>query len=164
MNSYTQVPARSSNKAMLLALLVILTTALTARAQTAQNYSIDWHKVAGGGGTSTGAGYSLSGTIGQHDAGGPLIGGNFSLTGGFWSFPTVQTPGAPSLGIAATSPTTLMVYWPSPSTGFNLQVNTDLRTARWAAPTETVQDNGTFRYIIIVNPAPGQKFYRLNHP
>jgi hypothetical protein len=147
-----------------LLIVVILTTALTAGAQSAQNYSINWYKIAGGGGTSTGAGYSLSGTIGQHDAGGPLIGGNFSLMGGFWALNAVQTSGAPSLGIVATSPNTLMVYWPSPSTGFNLQFNTDLRTARWAAPTETVQDNGTFRYIIIVSPSPGQKFYRLNHP
>jgi len=164
MNSNTQVSAPSTNWARLSVLLVLLTTALTAAAQSAPNYSIAWYKVAGGGGTSTSAVYSVSGTIGQHDAGGPLVGGNFSLTGGYWSFPTVQTPGAPSLGIVATSPNTLMVYWPSPSTGFNLQVNTDLTTARWATPAETVQDNGTFRYIIIVSPAPGQKFYRLIHP
>ena len=31
----------------------------------AQTYSIDWYKVAGGGGTSTGGVYSVSGTIGQ---------------------------------------------------------------------------------------------------
>jgi hypothetical protein len=36
----------------------------------AQPYSVDWHKVSGGGGTSTGGGFSISGTIGQHDAGG----------------------------------------------------------------------------------------------
>ena len=51
----------------------------------AQQYSIDWYKVAGGGGTSTGGVYSVSGTIGQHDAGGPMTGGNYSLTGGFWA-------------------------------------------------------------------------------
>jgi len=43
----------------------------------AQPYSIDWHKVSGGGGTSTGGVYSVSGTIGQHDAGGPMIGGAY---------------------------------------------------------------------------------------
>ena len=37
----------------------------------AQNYSIGWWKVAGGGDTSTNGQYSLSGTIGQHDASGP---------------------------------------------------------------------------------------------
>jgi hypothetical protein len=40
----------------------------------AQQYSIDWYKIAGGG-TSTGATYQVSGTIGQHDAGGPMTGG-----------------------------------------------------------------------------------------
>jgi hypothetical protein len=35
----------------------------------AQSYSIDWYKVSGGGGTSTGATYQVSGTIGQPDAG-----------------------------------------------------------------------------------------------
>ena len=41
--------------------------------------------------------YSVSGTIGQHDAGGPMTGGNYSLTGGFWALYAVQTPGAPCL-------------------------------------------------------------------
>jgi hypothetical protein len=143
-----------------LALLLFLSTALSARAQM---YSIDWYKVAGGGGTSTGDVYSVSGTIGQHDAGGPLTGGNFSLTGGFWSIYSVQTSGAPTLRIVLTSTNTAMVYWPSPSTGFNLQVNPDLTTASWTTPAETVQDNGTIKYII-VSPPTNKKFYRLDNP
>src|ERR1051326_8545441 len=43
-------------------------------------FSIDWYKVAGGGGTSTGGVYAVSGTIGQPDAGPTMSGGNFSLT------------------------------------------------------------------------------------
>src|SRR2546426_11713451 len=70
--------------------------ALSARAQ----YSIDWYTIDGGGGTSTGSVYSVSGTIGQLDAGGPLTSGQFSVTGGFWALPTaVQTPRAPLLSI-----------------------------------------------------------------
>lgn len=46
--------------------------------------SIPWYTVDGGGGTSTGGVYSLSGTIGQPDAG-VLSGGTFTLTGGFWA-------------------------------------------------------------------------------
>jgi hypothetical protein len=34
----------------------------------AQSYSIDWSTIDGGGGTSTGGVYSLSGSIGQPDA------------------------------------------------------------------------------------------------
>src|SRR5579859_151665 len=57
---------------------------LPAVGQT-QSYSIDWYKVSGGGGTSTGGVFSVNGTIGQHDAGQVLAGGDFSITGGFWS-------------------------------------------------------------------------------
>src|SRR6516225_9851940 len=77
----------------------------------AQPYSISWYKVAGGGGTSTGAVFSVSGTIGQHDAGTPMTGGNYSLTGGFWALiSVVQTPGAPTLYISH-SGNTVTVYW-----------------------------------------------------
>src|SRR5580765_2937247 len=52
----------------------------------AQTYAIDWFSIDGGGGTSSGGAFSLSGTIGQPDANPqPMSGGNFSLIGGFWS-------------------------------------------------------------------------------
>ena len=35
----------------------------------ALDYAIDWHTIDGGGGTSTGGVYAVSGTIGQPDAG-----------------------------------------------------------------------------------------------
>ena len=133
-----------------------------ALAVQAQDYSIDWHKVAGGGGTSTGGVYSVSGTLGQPDAGGPMTGGNYSLTGGFWSLYALQTAGAPALGIKFTN-NVAMVYWPSPSAGYNLQVNTNLATADWVTPAEAVQDDGTIRYIT-VNPPTGNRYYRLKSP
>ena len=127
----------------------------------AQQYSIDWFKIAGGGGlNSTGGVYSLSGTIGQHDAGGPMTGGNFSLTGGFWALYALQTPGAPLLRISLTSTNTALVYWPFPSTGFTLQQNTNLNTTNWVGVTETVTNNGAINFII-VNPPAGNRFYRL---
>jgi hypothetical protein len=129
----------------------------------AQNYSIDWYKVAGGSGTSTGGVYSVSGTIGQHDAGGPMTGGNYSLTGGFWALYAVQTPGAPVLSIKLTTTNTAMVYWTSPSTGYNLQMNTNLTTTNWVTPPESVTDNGTIKFII-VNPPSGNRFFRLSNP
>jgi hypothetical protein len=109
--------------------------------------SDDWHKAASSGGTSTGGVYTVSGTIGQHDAGEPMTGGNFSLTGGFWALYAVQTPGTPVLSIRLTTTNTAMVYWTSPSTGYNLQVNTNLATANWVTPAETVQDNDTIKFI-----------------
>lgn len=70
-----------------IAILSALVT-LSAYAQ----YSIDWYTIDGGGGTSTGGLYSISGTIGQPDAGETMTGGTYSLTGGFWSLVAVQTP------------------------------------------------------------------------
>lgn len=91
----------------------------------AQTYSIDWSTIDGGGGTSTGGVYSVSGTIGQPDAG-KMSGGNFTVDGGFWGIiAAVQTPGAPLLCIARTTTNTVAVFWPSPSTGWTLQQNTN---------------------------------------
>lgn len=48
------------------------------------DYSIKWYTVDGGGGTSSGGPYELSGTIGQPDAD-YLAGGDYELLGGFWT-------------------------------------------------------------------------------
>lgn len=58
--------------------------ALVATTSRAQNFTIDWFTIDGGGGTSTGGIYSVSGTIGQPDAG-TLSGGVYTLNGGFWN-------------------------------------------------------------------------------
>ena len=85
-----------------------------ATSALAQSYSIDWYKVAGGGGTSTGGVYSVSGTIGQHDAGEPMTGGQYSLTGGFWALiSVVQTPGLPNLTVTFVNPNSVKISWPN---------------------------------------------------
>ena len=90
-----------------------------------------------------------------------MSGGNFSLTDGFWGLLSVtRTPGAPLLKIFLTSTNTAVVSWPAPSTGFSLQQNSDLSTANWGTPTETINNNGTVSFII-VNPPVGNGFYRL---
>ncbi len=129
---------------------------------SAQSYSIDWSTIDGGGGTSTGGVYSVSGTIGQPDAG-VMSGGNYSLAGGFWSLVSaVQTPGAPLLSVWRTTTNTVVVSWPSPATGFALYQNTNVNTTNWVTPVETVYDNGTNKFII-VNPPAGNRFYRLHN-
>jgi hypothetical protein len=92
-----------------------------------------------------------------------MTGGNYSLTGGFWALYAVQTPGAPWLKIILTSTNTAVVFWPSPSTGWNLKQNVDLRTTNWATPPESITDDGTNKFII-VNPPAGNRFYRLHKP
>ena len=71
--------------------------------------------------------------------------------------------GAPSLTIFLTTTNTALVLWPSPSTGFALQQNTNLVTTNWVAVSEPIADNGTHKFII-VNPSAGKQFYRLKSP
>jgi hypothetical protein len=134
--------------------------AFTATVGHAQSYSIDWHKIAAGGGTSTGGVYQVSGTIGQHDAGTAMTGGNFSLTGGYWSLFAVQTPGAPFLTITR-SGNNAIISWSSPSTGFTLQTNSNLANAsRWGNYLGLVGDDGTTKTATNSPPA-GNLFFRL---
>jgi hypothetical protein len=144
--------------------ITLLSLALTALVFTtqAQTYSIDWYKIAGGGGTSTGGTYQVTGTIGQHDAGGAMTGGNYSLTGGYWSLiSVVQTAGAPTLCISQ-SGGTVTVYWQAVS-GWSLQQNYDLAVpANWSASGGVTTSNGT-NYLNIISPA-GNLFFRLSHP
>ncbi len=60
-------------------------------------YTLAWNTIDGGGGTSVGGGFHLSGTIGQHDAG-VLANSEFTLQGGFWgaAIGTPQSPPCPA--------------------------------------------------------------------
>ena len=137
-------------------LALLLAWAGLAQAQT---HSIDWSKIAGGGGTSTGGVYFVSGTIGQPEAGGALTNGQYSITGGFWVLPqAVQVSGAPTLTIARASPGLATVSWTPATAGFVLQENFNLGTPNW-----TNSPSGTTNPITV--PASGPvKYYRLHKP
>ena len=127
----------------------------------AQSYSIDWSTIGGGGGVSTGGVYQVNGTIGQPDVGAAMTGGNYSVSGGFWSLTAaVQTPGAPLLTITLTHTNTAVISWPSPSTGFALQQNSNAGTTSWTDAGLSPSDNGTTKSVV-VPASPGSKFYRL---
>ena len=146
------------------ALLLFTTGLALATRALAQSYSIDWFTIDGGGGTSTSGVFSVSGTIGQPDAGGPMSGGQFSLIGGFWSLYAVQTSGAPLLSIAKTTTNTVAVFWPSPSTGYVLQQNTNsVASVNWSNVVTAPIDDGVTK-TVIVNPPTGNRFYRLFKP
>ena len=141
---------------------ILILAACAALSASAQSYSINWYKVAGGGGTSTGVNYSVSGTIGQPDASGAMTGGNYSLTGGFWALiSAVQAPGAPTLYISL-SGRTATVYWQN-VTGWSLQQNTSLPAASgWTGGGTPTLLNGT-NYLNLTSPT-GNLFFRLTHP
>ena len=127
-----------------------------ANAASPQSFKIDWFTIDGGGGTSTGASYSLSGTIGQPDVG-EMSGGNFAVTGGFWRL-SAGPPGVlPTLFITPSGVNTI-ISWTPGAAGFVLQWNGGLSPAGWSdAPS-----GGTNPVVL---PAAGEaRFYRLRKP
>ena len=138
--------------------LLFLLGLLLSGISFAQQYSIDWYQISGGGGTSTVRVYSVSGTIGQHDAGGPMTGGNYSLTGGFWALYAVQTPGAPLLTITYVG-NQAIVSWSPSVTGWTLQTNNNLATGAWGNYSGLVVNN-----TVTNSPPIGNLFFRLWHP
>jgi hypothetical protein len=123
---------------------------------TAQQYTIDWYTIDGGGGTSSGGGYTLSGTIGQPDAG-TLSGGNYVLEGGFWGGAfAVQQVGAPTLIIQRVG-MQVQISWDPNTPGFVLQESLSLSAPSWG------NTSGAFNGMTV--PASGPtKFYRLRKP
>ena len=145
-----------------LAALLLLTPALVA---SAQNYTLDWYSMDGGGGSSAGGAYAVHGTIGQPDASPAMTGGNFSLTSGFWSIvAAIQTPGAPTLSVALTNGL-VRVAWPRPAPDWVLEVTSTLTGASppWTEISPPYQSTVTHFYLI-APPANGQTFYRLRKP
>ena len=144
--------------------LILLLAGLVPGLGFGQNYTIDWYKIAGGGGTSTGGTYQVNGTIGQPDASGALTGGGYSLTGGFWSIiSVVQAAGLPNLVIVPNGPNSVQIRWPATGS-YTLEQNNNLAaTAGWAASGYTVSTaNGT--NSVTISPPRGNVFFRLANP
>ncbi len=133
-----------------------------ATAGHAQSYSIDWYKIAGGGGTSSNGTYVVSGTIGQADAG-SMSGGNYSLTGGFWSLISlVQTAGAPTLSITYSGGNAI-VSWQLPAPNYLLENNPICTTNGWATVSQaSYVTNGNTVSVTVTPPLNGSKFYRMH--
>ena len=139
-----------------IAVALLVSTTTSALAQT---YSIDWFTIDGGGGTSTGGAYSLSGTIGQPDAGEPMTGGNYSLIGGFWVLPIgVPVPDAPTLNIVPAAPGLARISWDPATPGFVLQQSDSLTTPNWSDVP-----SGAANPVTVPATLPS-KYYRLRKP
>jgi len=81
-----------------------------------------------------------------------------------YSLLTPVSPPAPTLTIQLTASNTLAVSWPSPSSGFVLQQNTNgISTVNWSNVIDTIQDDGTNKQLI-VSPTSQVCFYRLFKP
>jgi PKD repeat protein len=144
---------------------------------TSLDLSVDWFKVAGGGGTSasTDGVYCVSGTFGQPDAGGPMQGGGYLVEGGFWSpldaqayivsglAPTITrqpqsvivTNGAPaSFSVTASGTPPLFYQWQK--NGINLTDGGNIYGSTITNLTlSTTSTNDTGSYTIIIENAYG---------
>ena len=143
---------------MKLASLLLLALALHARAQ----YQLTSWTTDAGGGSSTGGVYTVAATIGQPDAN-THTGGPYTLTGGFWSsVAVVPTPGAPLLRIIHAN-TRVILAWPDPSTGFQLQASPSLSAPVWVDVPDAPSIVGAEKQV--VQPLnPGMRFFRLRKP
>jgi hypothetical protein len=70
--------------------LIILAAIVVPELCVAQNHSVPWLKIAGGGGSSQSANFILRGTVGQWDAG-RSSSSSLTLLGGFWAGSQVGT-------------------------------------------------------------------------
>jgi hypothetical protein len=123
----------------------------------AQPYAIDWFTIDGGGGSSAGGVYSVSGTIGQPDAG-ISSGGNYTLTGGFWGG-EFQGP-VPRLSVTL-SEGNAVLHWPSSASGWVLLVKDSAapETAWSLVPQAPVQVGNEFTVTILASTRA--RFYQL---
>ena len=97
----------------------------------------------------------LSGLAPETDAGGAMSGGNYSVTGGFWSLFAVQTPGAPLLSISCVG-NQAVVSWDPSVTGWTLQTNANLAAPAWGNYAGPVSNNR-----VTNSPPSGNLFFRL---
>lgn len=130
----------------------------------AQDFSLDWSAVAGGGGQSSGGDFALDGSLGQAESGG-MSGGDFELSGGFWSIiAALDAPGVPPLTLSVNGGQVLLTWPASAGTGFQLEEATALAgapgTTTWGAVNLTPQlINGM--EVIQLPLTSGNRFYRL---
>jgi hypothetical protein len=143
---------RRQNLGRKLALVLLLPSALLAQPR------VDWFTV-GGGGTSSGGRYSVSGTVGQPEAGATSTNGQFSVTGGFWPLPiAIRPPGSPTLSIIAAAHGYAQISWTPHSVAYVLQESLSLTPTNWVnAPSGTTNP-------VTVPLASPLKFYRLFGP
>jgi hypothetical protein len=92
-----------------------------------------------------------------------MTGGNYSLTGGFWSLiSVVQTPGVPNLTVTFGGPNSVSVSWPNLGS-YTLQSNGNLATTNWASYGGTVTTTNGISSVTIT-PLTGNLFFRLHQP
>jgi hypothetical protein len=111
-------------------------------------------------------GYDYAWAMTVDGSGNVFVTGGATGSNGYYDYATIKYSSAipPSLTVARTTTNTVVISWPSPSTGFVLQQNDDaLSSPGWSYVTDTIQNDGTNK-TLVVNPSSGSRFYRLVKP
>ncbi len=125
----------------------------------AKTYSIYRSTINSGGNTCTEKVYTISGTIGQSDAGAPLTNGAYEVIGGFWSLLRGgQIPEVPLLNITTSHPGFVTISWTPNAQGFILQESGNITATNWIN-----SPSGSTNPVIIPITMP-IRFYRLLKP
>ncbi len=117
-------------------------------------YSIDWCTVDGGGGSSSGGSYSVTGTVGQPDAG-AMLHAPYAVAGGFWSVLGVR----PWQRIWVEG-SDVIVAWPVTAGTCQLQATDSLSGPHWSDVTASpsVVDG---EYRVTMPLSDFQQYFRL---
>ena len=117
-------------------------------------YSIDWCTFDGGGGSASGGSYSVTGTLGQPDAG-AMLHAPYAVAGGFW-------------GLLGTKPwqriwvegSDVIVAWPVTAGACQLQATDSLSGPHWSDVTArpSVVDG---EYRVTMPLSDFQQYFRL---
>src|SRR6185503_15518140 len=110
--------------------------------------------------------YDFANAVAVDGSGNVFVTGGATGSNGYYDYATIKYSSAipPSLTVARTTTNTVVISWPSPSTGFVLQQNDDaLSPPGWSFVTDTIQNDGTNK-TLVVNPSSGSRFYRLVKP
>jgi hypothetical protein len=144
-------PLRANWAVRSVGLALVLSGAMGAPL-SAQNATIDWFTIDGGGADSGGGPYKINATVGQQDAG-LLMTGSLVIEGGFW--PGAFMVSTPRLYIVR-SGANVVITWAPEASGYVLQRNDGLSPANWTdAPsgglnpvTEQVQSETRYYRLV----------------
>jgi hypothetical protein len=151
---------------MKLTRLLFLSLVCPALAGAAESLSIDWYTVDGGGGSTSAGEFTLSGTVGQPDAG-TLTASccGFTIFGGYWSQFSeviVTPPGRPALSIYLSNANTLLLSWPADQTGYVLEQRAAAAPGAWSnVPVTPVLVGAEYQVSLTFSPHDAPTYLRL---
>ena len=140
----------------------LVATLLVATGLHGQEFAVTSFTIDSGGGTSTGNGYAVSGTIGQAEANSRSQGDGFQIDGGFWlgKVTVIQKDGLPALRIRGIPQANVVeIYWKK-AVALQLHQSDDLESDSWKPVVMSpVEKDGN--HVVTVPMSKIASYYRL---